>query len=123
MKTLEYLIKNGRLSNAAGFIANTLKIKPVLTIDETGAVVSIEKIRTFKKSLNRLLELFFTETEGLDVIPFILPANNDEATKFITEEINKRRPDIKEIPVLPLTAVVGAHGGPGTVALGYIIKK
>ncbi len=123
VKTLEYLIKNGRLSNAAGFVANTLKIKPVLTVNKEGKVESIEKIRTFKKSVNRVLEKFFIETEGLDVIPFILPANNQETTDYLIEKINEKRPDIKEIPVLPLTAVVGAHGGPGTISLGYIIKR
>ena len=48
VEDLSYLVKNGRLSNAAHFFAKALKIKPLLEIDEDGAVVSVEKIRTFK---------------------------------------------------------------------------
>lgn len=40
---LRYLVKNGRLSNAAGFLADVLKIKPLLEIDKNGAVVTVEK--------------------------------------------------------------------------------
>ena len=120
--TLQYLVKNGRLSNASGFIGSALKIKPVLVIED-GKVESFDKIRTFKKALSKVLELFFTETEGKDVIPFIIHANNYEAKDFIVEEIRRNRPEITEIPDLPLTAVVGAHGGPKTIGLGYYIKK
>lgn len=122
-KTLLYLIKNGRLSNASGFIANTLKIKPVLTISKEGKVESFDKIRTFKKAVNRLVELFDEETKGKDVIPFIIHANNYETKDFITEKIKEIRPEITEVPSVPLTAVVGAHGGPGTIGLGYYIKR
>jgi len=46
---LKYLVKNGRLSNAAGFIGTMLKIKPVLEFDKEGKIVGTEKIRTIKE--------------------------------------------------------------------------
>lgn len=120
--TLQYLVKNGRLSNASGFIGSALKIKPVLVIED-GKVESFDKIRTFTKALNRVLDLFFEETEGKDVLPFIIHANNYEARDIILEKIKEKRPEITEIGEMPLTAVVGAHGGPKTIGLGYYIKK
>ena len=70
-----------------------------------------------------MLDLFYTETEGKDVLPFIIHANNYEAMDIIKKDIKEKRPDIKEIAEMPLTAVVGAHGGPKTIGLGYYIKK
>ncbi|MCK7488198.1 MAG: DegV family protein [Bacillus subtilis] len=64
---LKYLVKNGRLSNAAGFIADVLKIKPLLEVDKNGAVVTVEKIRTFSQAVDRVIEKFLEETVGFDV--------------------------------------------------------
>jgi DegV family protein with EDD domain len=123
VNTLTYLVKNGRLSNAAGFIGGALKLKPVLTIDEEGKVVTKDKIRTFKKALNRLLELFYEETEGKDIIPYTIHANNYEARDYLVQQVKEHYPHIKEVEDMPLTAVVGAHAGPKTIGLGYYIKK
>jgi len=123
VNTLLYLVKNGRLSNAAGLIGGALKMKPILTIDEEGKVVTKDKIRTFKKAINGVLDLYFEETKGLDVVPFTIHANNYETRDFIVEKLKENDPTIKEVADMPLTAVVGAHAGPKTIGLGYYIKK
>ena len=123
VNTLTYLVKNGRLSNAAGFIGGALKLKPILNIDKNGKVVTKDKIRTFKKAINGVLDLYFEETEGLDVIPFTIHANNYETRDYIVSVLKEKNPDLKEVPDMPLTAVVGAHAGPKTIGLGYYIKK
>ncbi len=120
--TLTYLVKNGRLSNASGFIGNTLKIKPILQISEEGKVEQVEKIRTFTKAVERILERYFEETEGKDVETFIIHANNPKTFDYMAEKIREKNPG-HSIFNMPLTAVVGAHGGPKTIGLGYYVKK
>lgn len=120
--TLKYLVKNGRLSGAAGFVGSLMKIKPLLEVTFDGKVESIEKIRTSSKATNRVIEKFLEETEGMEVEPFIINTNNPERVEVIKKGILEARPDIKEIKVYPLTPVVGAHAGPGTVGVGYIKK-
>lgn len=120
VETLAYLVKNGRLSNAAGFMGSMLKIKPLLHISKEGKVENIEKIRTFKRAVNRVLEVYFEETQGKEVFPFIAHANNDETRDFIIEKLKDADPSLKEVLSMPLTPAVGAHGGPGAIALGYI---
>jgi DegV family protein with EDD domain len=122
VNTLTYLVKNGRLSNASGFIGNTLKIKPILTISKEGKVETVEKIRTFKKAVDGLLTKFFEETNGKDVEAFIIHANNPETRDYIQEKLLEVNPK-QEIFSMPLTAVVGAHAGPKTIGLGYFEKK
>ncbi len=120
---LSYLIKNGRLSNAAGMLANVLKIKPLLEINKEGAVVSVEKIRTFHKAVIRVIDKYIEETEGKDVETFIIHANNPETVKYIEQNLKERRPEIGEIKNYILTPAVGAHSGPGAVTIGYILNR
>jgi len=120
---LKFLIKNGRLSNAAGFMANMLKIKPLLEIDKSGAVVSIEKIRTFNKAVDRVIEKFLEETEGKAVEVFIIHANNPETTEYIRNKVLGIRPEIGEIKDYLLTPAVAAHSGAKAITIGYILKQ
>lgn len=121
--TLKYLVKNGRLSNAAGFVGGLLKLKPLLSVTKEGKVESIEKIRTSSKAQERLIEKFLEETEGIDVEPFIIHSHAQARVKQVRDAVLAVRPEYKEIKDYPLTPVVGAHAGPNVVALGYIIKK
>ncbi|MBN2541103.1 MAG: DegV family protein [Bacilli bacterium] len=120
---LRYLVKNGRLSNAAGFIANALKIKPLLEINKEGAVVSVEKIRTFNKAVDRVIEKYMEETEGKDVETFIIHANNPETVKYMQAKVKELRQNVGEIKEYILTPAVGAHGGPGAITIGYVLNK
>ena len=120
--TLKYLIKNGRLSVAKGLIANLLKLKPLLWVNKEGKIESVEKIRTAQGARKRLLEKYFEETEGLDVEPYIVYTNNEAIAKEFAHQIMDKNPKIKHIEMYPLTPVVGAHAGPGAIALGYIKK-
>jgi len=123
VETLKYLVKNGRLSGAAGFVGSLMKIKPMLEVTKEGKVESIEKIRTSSKATERVIEKFLSDIEGKDVEAFLINTNNDDRIEYITKRIKEEREDIKNINVYPLTPVVGAHAGPGTVGLGYILKK
>ena len=119
--TLLYLIKNGRLSKFSGALATMLKIRPVLLIDKEGKVATLEKQRTTKKSLERVLELYKEETQNEnDVISYIIHADNPDVVLHVKEEMKRMFPN-REIVVSPLTPVVGAHAGPKSVGIGYII--
>jgi DegV family protein with EDD domain len=123
VETLRYLVKNGRLSGASGFVGSLMKIKPMLEVTKEGKVESVEKIRTSSKATLRVIEKLLEEIKDKEVEVFIVNTNNEERVKFIADEVLKERPDIGNINVYPLTPVVGAHAGPGTVGIGYILKK
>ena len=120
--TLKYLVKNGRLSAASGAVGTLLKIKPILRLtQQDGKLVPHEKIRTSKKALKRSLEIFNNETNGRKVTMFLAYTNNKEFAAEVAAQIGKDRPDVK-IELVPLTPVVGAHAGPGTLGIGYIFE-
>ena len=121
--TLKYLIANGRLSGASGFVGGLLKLKPLLQVTKDGKVESIEKIRTTQKAANRVIEKFLEATEGLDVEPFIIHSHAPDRVELARKAVMDVRPEIKEIKAYPLTPVVGAHAGPNIVGLGYILNR
>ncbi len=121
--TLKYLVANGRLSGASGFVGSLLKLKPLLQISKEGTIDSIEKIRTTYKAANKVVENFLAAIEGKDVEPFIIHSHAPERVERVRKMVMDARPDIKEIKAYPLTPVVGAHAGPNIVAMGYIINK
>jgi len=122
--TLAYLVKNGRLSNAQGFLGSMLKIKPLLHISKEGKVENVEKIRTFKKAVNRVIEMYHEETKNLTgVEPFICHAHNEATREYIEAALREKDPSLGDIFSMPLTPAVGAHAGPGAIGLGYYVKK
>ncbi len=118
--TLKFLVKNGRLSAASGFLGTLLKIKPLLHVQRDGSLVPFEKIRTTSKAQARLVEVIKHDIEGKNVVMFIAFTNNEEKAKEIKQQILGFRPDIV-VELVPLTPVVGAHAGPGTLGVGYIV--
>jgi len=117
--TLKYLVKNGRLSVTSGFLGSLLKIKPLLHITPEGALVPFEKIRTTSKARERLLEVLSKDIAGHKVDVFIAYTNNLDDANIMKERILALHPNV-HIDVVPLTPVVGAHAGPGTIGIGYI---
>lgn len=117
--TLKYLVKNGRLSATSGFLGTLLKIKPLLHVTPEGALVPLEKIRTTSKARERLLEILIEETKNKKVDIFLAYTNNKIDAEHLKNLILEQKPDVL-VELVPLTPVVGAHAGPGTIGVGYI---
>ncbi len=118
--TLRQLIKNGRLSNAAGFVGNILKIKPFLHMDKEGKLVNVDKVRTSKKALQKMVDYFFEKVEGMDDFEcMLITSDYPEGDAFVRNQIEAKYPD-KKWTVACLTPVIGAHTAEGCVGLGYI---
>ena len=117
---MKFLVKNGRLSATSGFLGTLLKIKPLLHVQRDGSLVPFEKIRTTSKAQQRLLEVVKHDVDGKNVIMFIAYTNNLEKAQEIKQQIQAFRADIT-VELVPLTPVVGAHAGPGTLGVGYIV--
>lgn len=117
--TLKYLVKNGRVSGLSGMIGQWLKIKPLLRLKSDGALTPFEKIRTTSKARERLLEVIKDDIKDKKVKLFVVYTNNKDAALEMKQELLAINAKL-EVEVVPLTPVVGAHAGPGTLAVGYI---
>lgn len=120
--TLRYLVKNGRLSNAAGFLGSMLKLKPLLHVSAEGKVVTLDKIRTTSKAREAMLEKILQEIKGKKVELFVIYTNNMGEMLDFQEQLQEVE-GITDVKLIPLTPVVGCHAGPGTMGMGYIEKE
>lgn len=120
---LKYLIKNGRLSNAAGFIGNILKIKPILTFNEEGQIIGIEKIRTTKKAMQHIVQKVLEETKNYKKVKyFVTYAFTEDLNKEFIELVSENI-DFSQVLHSIFPTVIGAHVGSSVVALGYFVLE
>ena len=123
---LTFYIRGGRVSKASGYIGMALSICPLLNVDYKGRLIPREKIRTKKKVMKRQLEKMVELAEnGLDYdgkcfISHSDPAAGEEFKKMVEDTFPKLK---GKVQLFPIGATVGAHTGPGTVALFFWGKK
>ena len=120
---LFFLKRGGRLSGGVAIIGTVLQIKPVLHVDDEGHLINQEKVKGRKKSLNRIVELM----EGNIVNPeeqILAICHGDcmEDAEYLAKKVREMYP-VKDIIINMLDPAVGAHSGPGTVALFYLGNK
>lgn len=121
--TLKYLVKNGRLSGAQGFLGSLMKIKPMLSLSREGKIEPIEKIRTRQKALKRIVAKFCEDIYQPPMEVFLIHANAEDVLEDVKKDLLEKLPELKDIKSYPLTPVVGAHAGHGALAIGWIKKK
>lgn len=115
---LEYLYRGGRVSKTAAFMGTLLKIKPILHVEE-GKLVPLEKMRGTKKAYQRMLDII--EERGKDLenqVVGISHGDSLEVAETLAKEI-KERFKVKEVVIRMVGSVVGAHSGPGTIAIFF----
>ncbi|WP_068676597.1 DegV family protein [Oceanobacillus sp. Castelsardo] len=120
---LEYLKRGGRISKAQAFVGTLLKVKPILHVED-GKLVPLEKIRGSKKVLSRMLELM--EERGADftnqTIGISHGDDRERAEQLSIMIQDKFGVNEKQIVIEMVGSVIGAHAGPGTIALFFSNK-
>ena len=121
VNTLQHLHKGGRIGKAAAIFGSLLNIKPILSIDVSGEITSVDKVRGQRKAMTRIVEML-AETWGpedpmeigishADALPVA-----EELSALISQHFN-----VKKTTFTWVGPVVGTHSGPGTVAI-FVIK-
>ena len=112
--TLEFLRRGGRIGRASAFLGSVLQVKPVLCIRD-GLVTPLERVRTFERARNRIVELTREVDRGHGVCVIVGHADAEADAELIGRELE---PIAETLMIQPLGPVVGAHAGPGVVGVG-----
>lgn len=116
---LTNLQKGGRLSGASALIGGLLQVKPVLHFVDT-KIVPFEKIRTKKKALARITELFAEDAKkGTPLRACVIHANREEEAKKWLAELQEKFPNV-EFTLSYFGPVIGTHLGEGAFGLGWM---
>ncbi|HWL98354.1 MAG TPA: DegV family protein [Nocardioidaceae bacterium] len=114
--TLEHLHRGGRIGAAAKLVGSVLAVKPLLQLDD-GRVVPLEKVRTSARALGRLEQLAVEAAGSEDVDIAVAHLANPERAEKVAANLKDRVPGIQDLSVGEVGAVIGAHVGPGMVAV------
>ena len=117
--TLEYLRRGGRVGAASALLGGALAVKPLLTITD-GRVSTGEKVRTAGKALSRLEDLAVEAAGTAAVDLCVSHLSSPDRAAALADRLAYRLADNLEGRVVwtgELGAVLGAHVGPGMVAL------
>ncbi len=118
---LSHLQRGGRLSAAQALIGSVLQVKPILHFEDT-KIVPFEKIRTRKKALKRVLELFHEDAfQGVPIEATVIHANRPQEAEELCKEIENKYPNVN-VNISYFGPVIGTHLGEGALGLGWYRK-
>ncbi len=118
--TLTNLQKGGRLTNAQAMIGSLLKVKPILEFQDA-QIVPYEKIRTKKKAMKKVEEVFGQEMarhRGKPVTAVVIHSNAEAEAESWMASLQEAHPDIT-FRLSYFGPVIGTHLGEGALGLGY----
>ncbi len=123
---LNYLKRGGRVSNAGALVGSMLNIKPVLYVPDEGTLNVAKKVRGRKTALKTILDAVLhdlgqVDTAGRDML--ILHADCLADAEYIRDNVKLAHPDMGEIRISSLGVVIGAHTGPGLLAIFYLCAE
>ncbi|MCY9516042.1 DegV family protein [Paenibacillus apiarius] len=120
---LEYLYRGGRVSKSSAVIGGLLNIKPVLDVED-GKLIPIDKVRGRKKSIMRLADLLGDRAnlEDKEQLIGIAHGDDEEALESLKHMIQDRF-GMNNFMTSSIGCAIGAHSGPGTLALFFRNKS
>jgi DegV family protein with EDD domain len=117
--TLEYLRRGGRIGAAAALLGSALAVKPLLTVTD-GRIRPLEKVRTSSRALARLEELAVAAADDQKVDVAVAHLSAEDRAQELAKRLGTRLEanlEGREVFVGEVGAVIGAHVGPGMVAV------
>ncbi|MCM3735428.1 DegV family protein [Bacillus cytotoxicus] len=118
---LHHLQRGGRLNSAQAFLGSLLQVKPVLYFRDK-IIIPFEKIRTRKKALKRIVEVFDEQaSKGIPMEAVIIHANREEEANEWAQELKEQYPHV-EFRIGYFGPVIGTHLGEGSLGLGWYTK-
>lgn len=117
--TLEFLHRGGRIGGATRFLGTALKLKPILEVKD-GAFEGLERVRTQRKALDRLVDLTIERIAGRSPVRLaVLHANAPQVAAELLEKMTRKIQCI-ETMMSEVSPGVGVHLGPGTVGAAFL---
>ncbi|MBQ9903039.1 MAG: DegV family protein [Clostridia bacterium] len=116
---LHHLKRGGRVSAATAIVGSALNIKPVLHVDDEGHLINMSKVRGRKASINAMVDqMVETYTNQYDTVMIGQGDCRDDA-EYLAGEVKKRVKGVKKVVICNIGPVIGAHAGPGVLALFF----
>ena len=120
---LVYLKRGGRISSATAFVGGLLGIKPILHVDNEGHLVSIGKVRGRRTSIKTIAHKYGEYVKEMCKGPIYICHGDCIEDAEMLKEILKKDYNVNVDMIVNTGPVIGAHSGPGTLALFFIGRE
>ena len=124
---LTFFIRGGRISKTSGTIGNMLHICPLMNVSNEGKLIPREKILGKKKVILRIVEVMkqlAKDGTNYDGKCYISHSACIEDAALVKKLVEENFPKLKgKVEIFDIGTTIGAHTGPGTVALFFVGKK
>ena len=121
---LMFLFRGGRVSKTSAWAGTLLNIKPVMHVDDEGHLIPLEKVRGRKKSLKALVDHMEATADApvAEQTVFITHGDCREDAEYVADLVRERF-GVTDIVINYVDPVIGAHSGPGTMALFFLASQ
>lgn len=117
---LGYLFRGGRLTRTSFLAGTVLDIKPIIIVDEKGALKAVEKVRGWKKAQNRILEMVGEKGKNLEnQVVGVVYGREKESAEYIKAQL-KEKYHVKGLLEGRIGCAIGAHTGPGILGITFL---
>nr|WP_246240695.1 DegV family protein [Anaerocolumna sedimenticola] len=123
VETLDYLYKGGRLSRTSAIAGGLLDIKPIIEVDNNGALVAIEKVRGRIRSLKRLVDIVGERGVDLTSQTIGLVHGDDIETMNMVKNMLIEKYGCRTFLESYVGCAIGAHTGPGIIGIIFLSEK
>jgi DegV family protein with EDD domain len=120
VEDLIYLRRSGRVSATSAFFGTMLQIKPIIHLDNEGHLIAIEKKQGRRRALTTLVEYMERDGGALSGHPIFLSHGDCEEDALLVKAQIKQKLGADVMMIEMISPNIGAHSGPGTVALFYV---
>lgn len=118
---LMFLFRGGRVSRTSAWAGTLLKIKPVMHVNDEGHLIPLEKVRGRRKAIDALVDHMAQTADQpvADQKVFITHGDCQKDADYLASQLTERF-GCTDIDTFIVDPVIGAHSGPGTLALFYL---
>lgn len=120
---LNHLKRGGRVSAATALVGTMLSIKPILHVDNEGHLISVSKTRGRTASMSALVDKLVDTAENLEQQDLFICHSDCEDDAEKLAGMIKEKTGMEVVHIGPIGPVIGAHSGPGTIAVFFLGRE
>jgi DegV family protein with EDD domain len=123
VEDLHHLKRGGRIGSISANVGTVLNIKPILSVDSEGKLISVCKVMGRKKSLNELLNRMKSEAVTPEEQIVIIGHGDSIDDALLLEKKVRQTLSVKDVILTYIGPIIGSHTGPGMLGLTFLGKK
>lgn len=122
LESLDYIIRNKKLSETAGFVANLFEIRPIMEITQEGLIVPKDKVRKFDRTLRQMVRQIDELTKGKERYIYLADGGVSQLTAYC-QRIVQEELGGATVPIIAVSSVSLANHGPTGIGIGAFYDK